>query len=145
MINYEVKSILKGWKDHQDDPDYWVTEAIQRTYWVEAAAWDGWQRSLLPKERKVTKTGYHGDSDFEEIQELYEQSIGDKGYLKIVLDAISERNKLRGIGAARLHIEQHSEHIIKTYAIVSPGDWDNPPIEGQFEEQKSLDSGDGKS
>ena len=139
MIGYEIKSILKLWKEHQDDSDFWVTEAIQRTYWVEQAAWDGWERSLLPKERKITKTGFHGQSDFEEISELYENGPGDKGYLKIVLDAISERNRLRGIGAARLHIEQRTEHIIKTYAVVSPEDWDT--VDGEVVEPKKIESG----
>lgn len=138
MIGYELEQIRKDWESHQEDSNFWVTEAVQRTYWVEAAAWEGWEASLKPRERKVVRKGYHGDSDFEEIQDLYENQVGDKGFLKIILDAIAERNKLRGIGAARLKITQSHEHVIKTYAIVSPQDWD---FDGEIEEPGALSDG----
>lgn len=141
MIGYEVKQILKEWGDNQDNPDFWVTEAVQRTYWVEAAAWEGWERSLKPHERKVVKSGMRGDEDFEEIQTLYEEQVGDKGFLKIILDAIAERNRLRGIGAARLNITQHHEHVIKSYAVVNPGLWDSEIVDGQVEELEKLADG----
>jgi hypothetical protein len=138
MIGYELVSIRKEWEEHQEDSDFWMTEAVQRTYWVEAAAWEGWAASLKPRERKTVKKGYHGDSDFEEIQDLYENQVGDKGFLKIVLDAIRERNRLRGIGAARLKITQDHTHTIKSYAIVNPMDWDH---EGESTEIEALESG----
>ena len=110
---------------------------------VEVAAWRGWELSLKPRERKVVRSGHTGDNDFESVEELIENNIGDKGFLRIILDAISERNRIRGIGATRLKIEARTEHIIKTYAIISPRDWDDPNIvSGEFEEQGALPSGD---
>jgi len=140
MIGYDIESILDSWVENQENPDYWVAEAVQRTRWVEIAAWEGWERSLSPKESKTVKKGYHGIRDFEEATDFYENSVGDKGFLKIILDAIRDRNRLLGIGAARLHIDQHTEHIIKTYSIVSPSDWDIA-IDGEWSEKEKLTSG----
>ena len=141
MISYERAVIIKEYsKAHEDaDQNYWIEEAVMRTYMVESAAWKGWEASLLPKERKVVKSGFSGENDFESVEKLVENNVGDKGFLQIVLSAIAERNKLRGIGATRLHIEQRTEHLIKTYAIISPQDWDDPNIvPGEYEEQKIL-------
>jgi hypothetical protein len=144
MISYEREKIVTNYqKAHKNaDANFWIEEAVMRTYMVEAAAWKGWESSLLPRERKIVRSGYHGDADFEQVEELVENNIGDKGFLKIILDAISQRNKLRGIGATRLSIEQRTEHVIKTYAIVSPQDWDDPNIiPGEYTEQEALPSG----
>ena len=146
MISYERSRIIQEYsKAHEDaDQNYWIEEAVMRTYMVESAAWKGWEASLKPKEKRMVKTGYHGDSDFEEVQELVEHSIGDKGFLQIILSAVAERNKLRGIGATRLHIEQRTEHLIKTYAIISPKDWDDPNIvQGEVIEPERIASGSG--
>jgi len=144
MISYERDRIVKEYAEAHEgaDTNFWIEEAVMRTYMVEAAAWKGWEASLKPRERKIVRSGYTGDSDFESTEKLIENNIGDKGFLKIVLDAIAQRNKLRGIGATRLSIDQRTEHVIKTYAIVSPQDWDNPNIvPGEFEEQGQLPSG----
>lgn len=149
MISYEREQITKDYSTAHDEADtnFWMKEAEMRTYMVEVAAWKGWELSLKPRERKVVRSGYTGDSEFESIEKLIEGNIGDKGYLRIVLDAIGERNRIRGIGATRLKIEARTEHIIKTYAVISPEDWDAPDtpdvIPGEFEEQGALSSGEG--
>ena len=144
MISYERGKIMQEYsKAHKDaDQNYWIEEAVMRTYMVEAEAWRGWEASLKPRERKIVKSGYTGESDFESTEKLVENNVGDKGFLLIVLRAIEDRNKLRGIGATRLHIEQRTEHLIKTYAIISPADWDDPNIiPGEYEEQQAIESG----
>lgn len=144
QVCYDREAIINDYaKAHEKDSDFWVTEAVMRTYYVEAAAWKGWEASLKPLERKTVKDGFHGDSSFEEVQKLHENRVGDKGFLKIILDAIAERNRLRGIGAARLHIKQDVQHtMMKAYAVVSPEDWDGlPPVNGDFTEVKSLSGG----
>jgi hypothetical protein len=145
MISYEREQITKEYSTAHDEADtnFWMKEAEMRTYMVEVAAWKGWELSLKPRERKVVRSGFTGDNDFESVEELIEGNIGDKGFLRIILDAISERNRIRGIGATRLKIEARTEHIIKTYAIISPQDWDDPNIiPGEFEEQGALPSGE---
>ena len=145
MITYERAQIVKDYSTArtEEDTNFFIHEAEMRTYMVEAAAWKGWEASLLPKERKVVKSGFSGENDFESVEKLVENNVGDKGFLQIILHAIADRNKLRGIGATRLHIEQRTEHLIKTYAIISPQDWDDPNIiPGEYEEQRTIESGD---
>ena len=121
---------------------FWMEESIMRTYMVEAAAWRGWEASLLPRERKIVRSGFSGENDFESVEKLVQNNVGDKGFLRIILDAIRDRDRIRGIGATRLSIESKTEHVIKTYAIISPQDWDDPNvIPGEYKEQKTLPDG----
>lgn len=141
MVSYEVEKIVLDYGQEQE-PNFWIKEEIMRLNMIETEAWAAWDRSLQPKERTVTKEGSNNFGQYDEVQTLVEQRVGDKRFLDVILDCIEKRNRLRGIGGINMKIEQTTEHIIKTYAKVSPSDWDEQPaIEGEVVGQERLEDG----
>ena len=125
MIGYELESILETWREGQGDADSWIDQEIMRLYGIEQSAWTAWEKSLEPKERHRTldrSSSRGGDST--EVERLVEDQIGNPAYLKIVLDCVDRRARLRGLYVNKLQIQSQTEHHVKMYRVVSPADWD---------------------
>ena len=131
MVCYERERILEEWREAQGDSDVWVDEEIMRIYGVEQQAWQAWERSMQPKERERIKEGSSGKGSYEEVERLIEGQVGDPTFLEIILDCGERRSQLRGLYVSKLQISGQTEHLIKTYHVISPGDWDVLPGIGQ--------------
>jgi hypothetical protein len=127
MIGYERKSILEDWREGQGDADVWVDEEILRIYGVEQEAWKAWERSMKPKERERVKEGSTARGTYEEVEKLIEGQVGDPVFLKIILECGEKRSRLRGLYVNKLQIQAQTEHLVKTYHVISPNDWDQLP------------------
>lgn len=131
MVCYERGRILEEWREGQGDADVWVDEEILRIYGVEQQAWQAWERSMKPKERERIKEGSSSHGTYEEVERLIEGQVGDPIFLKLILECGEKRSRLRGLYVNKLQIEAHSEHFVKTYHVISPGDWDQLPGAGK--------------
>jgi len=124
MVCYERSRILEEWREGQGDADVWVDEEILRIYGVEQQAWKAWERSIQPREKEKTKEGSTERGSYEEVERLIEKQVGDPTFLKIILECGRERSRLRGLYVSKLQIQAQTEHLVKTYHVVSPNDWD---------------------
>ena len=141
MITYDRNHLLKEWKKEQyEHTEDWVAETIAELEVVKSEAWRAWENSLTPRVRSKVQEALdeEGNLGVAKTEELITQSTGDTSYLKVVMECIQERNRLRGLYEAKIAIRSEHKHelIVKAYQEVSPSDWD--VIEGEIINPKGL-------
>ena len=161
QITYDVNKIRQDWLSRRvDNYDAIVSEELERLNVTERLLWDELRHSKSDKVRRVVEQLRHGKKKAEpgsgevelepdevmfiaRITETIDKSnTSDIQLWHLILDCQKERRKIRGAYApTRSDVDIHkTTMLVKGYASVSPDDWDDP-IEGVFEENKSLGTG----
>jgi hypothetical protein len=113
-VRRDIKALRAEWKrERLQDHDSWVARQLAELSMTQRAAWDGWQRSLLPTSKRSTRSKgvtrkpdqQHGGKvqiraddvlQFEQMARE-ESTSGDPRFLEIVERCITSRSKLLGL------------------------------------------------
>ena len=99
QISYDLKAIRAEWlKSTLRDFDALKSEQLAKVDEIERAAWEGWQRSLLPREVTVTEAS-EGARPGRKATMRKEGQGGDPRFLQVIQKAIDQRCQILGIGA----------------------------------------------
>lgn len=116
----------------------WLQEEIFRLNVVEREAWEAWKKSteqskivkeieeLLKDKDGLPFNGSNYELVKSKIETVIQDSVGDPNFLKIVLDCVEKRSRLRGLYKFQARIETDTEVRVKAYHVFSPAQWDQP-------------------
>lgn len=99
QISLDLKAIKAEWlQSTLRDFDALKGEQLAKVDEIERAAWEGWQRSLLPREVTVTEAS-EGARPGRKATMRKEGQGGDPRFLQVIQKAIDQRCQILGIGA----------------------------------------------
>lgn len=148
QIGYDIRKLTEQWRQVGiDNLNEVLVGQIVQLRAVANEAWRAWRKSrdtqfLEEKTVQVLKEYFEPGLDgkpvrvderlvTESIETIVQQSPGDEKWLKVILDAIEQQNRIYGLNKANLNIQKKETVDItyKRYEVVSPADWDDPTIE----------------
>lgn len=101
QVSYDLKLLQKRWyQESIEDIDKRKAMELQRIDEVERAAWEGWKRSLQPREMTLTEAR-EGHQPGRKASVRKEGQAGDPRFLERIQKAIDQRTAILGIGAAQ--------------------------------------------
>lgn len=99
QISLDLKAIRAEWlKSSLRDFDALKAEQLAKVDAIESAAWQGWERSLQPREVTVTEAS-EGTRPGRKATMRKEGQGGDPRFLQVIQKAIDQRCQILGIGA----------------------------------------------
>lgn len=99
MISMDLKAIRAEWlRSSLRDFDAVKSEQLAKIDQVEMAAWEGWHRSLAPREITITEAT-EGERMGRKATIRKEQQIGDPRFLAEIGKCVDRRCSILGIGA----------------------------------------------
>jgi len=147
-------------EEGKENTGVWLQEEIFRLNVVEREAWEAWKKSTEQskiikeiEELLKDKDGNPLNGTYElvksKIETVIQDSVGDANFLKIVLDCVEKRARLRGLYKFQARIETDTEVRVKAYHVFSPAQWDQPggqhliidPLTATRNEMKRLGEG----
>lgn len=124
----ELASSLAG---QLADKNEYVTEEVLETIIANAI-------------EKSLDRGEDEETFVHKITQITEGSAGNPQYLALIHKTQQDRRKILGVYAPELHAIHMKKQIeVKGYAGGwSPDEWDEPPIDGEYEEPKQITQGE---
>jgi hypothetical protein len=140
MVQNDINSMRKKWQLKQTiNYDALMNQELKRLDTLEGELWRAIRRGLDPKTRVILeKMARQAESDGEEqelflkkVTEIADSGVDNPGIFAQIADVQKERRRLLGLYAAKnINVNQHV--TVKGYRVVSPDDWDDNVIEGEY-------------
>jgi hypothetical protein len=140
MVQNDINSMRKKWQLKQTiNYDALMNQELKRLDTLEGELWRAIRRGLDPKTRVILeKMARQAESDGEEqelflkkVTEIADSGVDNPGIFAQIADVQKERRRLLGLYAAKnINVNQHV--TVKGYRVVSPDDWDDNAIEGEY-------------
>ncbi len=96
-VALDLKAVRDVWRDEMaEEYEVWKDRELERVDRVEAAAWQGWERSLQDAVKTTEKTGGEGGA---ENTITAEGQAGDASFLNVIDKCIGQRCRILGLYA----------------------------------------------
>lgn len=140
MVQNDINTMRKKWQLKQTiNYDALMNQELKRLDTLEGELWRAIRRGLDPKTRVILeKMARQAESEGEEqelflkkVTEIADSGVDNPGIFAQIADVQKERRRLLGLYAAKnINVNQHV--TVKGYRVVSPDDWDDNVIEGEY-------------
>lgn len=146
QVGYDIRKAIEAWRQQGlEDLTVAFNRQVIRLEGMMQEAWGAWRRSkdeLFLEERTVQVLKEYLDGDgqrageelvTESIEQIKKRAPGDGRYLDIILNCITELNRIYGFQKQSMAVQVDKRETVevthKTYHVVSPADWDDPTIQ----------------